>query len=82
MSPLAGPVTTSHAGELIFGAVSYTSTPTFTSGCGLVAIGAVGSGSGTRLNPAYQVASATGAFSACGTLSASRPWVVAIVTYY
>ena len=83
-TPTSGAVTTTHPNELIFGAVSYTSTPTFTAGCGLVVVGAIGtgSGSGTRLNPAYQVASGSGPYSACGTLSSSRPWVVALVTYF
>ena len=84
-SPNSGPVTTTSATELLFTAISHGNTPTLTLGCGFLASGnaTIGSGGGQKTTDAgYQVTSATGTFSACGTLSPSAvQWQAAIVTY-
>ncbi len=85
-APNSGPVTTTHASELIFGAFAHNSTPNLTPGCGMSGISkvVVGSGGGRKtIDPGWQIASATGTYSNCGTLSPSGQWWQAeIVTYY
>ena len=85
-APTSGPVTTTHASELVFGTIAHNSTPTLTPGCGMVGISrfVAGTGGGQKqIDPAYQVASAIGTFSNCGTLTPTGQWWQAeIVTYY
>src|SRR5262249_22561062 len=57
-------------------------TTEFSPGAGFTVLGAVGSsGSGNRATePEFQIVSATGAYAATGTFSASRAWGAAILT--
>jgi len=83
-NPTSGPVTTTHANEVIFGVIAHNSTPTITPGAGFTVVGAAsgGSGSGKRtLTPEYQIVSTTGTYAATATLSAGQQWRAAIVTY-
>jgi glucose/arabinose dehydrogenase len=79
------------AGDVVFGAVTYGSTPTFTVGCGspppderFTLMGEVsgGTGSGRKsLEPEYVVAPMPTSYNVCGTLTAPRPWLAAAVVY-
>lgn len=83
-NPSSGSVTTTHATEVVFGAVAHNSVPTFTPGPGLTAVGAVtgGSGSGARtVTPEYMVVTTTGSYPATGTLSGAQQWRAAVVTF-
>jgi hypothetical protein len=84
--PSSQPITTTRPTELLISVISHNSTPVFTSGCGFTpateAIGGSG-GSQKTIDLGYQVASAVGTFSACGTLSPSgQRWRAAIIAYY
>ena len=81
VSPSA--TTTLAVDGLVFGAVTYTSTPTLAARCPGTIMGPVsmGTGSGKRsLYTLYRQAP-PGSASICGTLSASRPWLAAAVAY-
>lgn len=80
--------TTTQASELLIGAIGVEgpTTETFTAAANYTAIGRAGTSGGTSannitMNPEYRIVSAAGAYSASGTLSASRKWATAIVTY-
>jgi glucose/arabinose dehydrogenase len=73
-----------NAGDLVFGAVTFGATPTFTAGCGFTLAGeaAAGTGSGRKVVDAeYRVAPSTTSYNACGVLTAPRPWLAAAVVY-
>ena len=80
--------TTAQASELLIGGIGVEgpTTETFTAGANYTAVGRAGTSGGTAannitINPEYRIVSATGAYSANGTLSATRRWAAAIVTY-
>jgi hypothetical protein len=79
-SPSSGAVTTAQADELVIGAITASGSATFTPGTGFTALSGSESGVG-RLNPEYQIVSATGSYEANGTLSASGDWSAAVATY-
>jgi len=84
-SPTVGPVVTTQSTELLISVVSHTSTPVFTPGCGFVAASWAIAGSGSSqktIDVSYQVVSATGSYSACGTMTAGQWWSAEILTYY
>ncbi len=88
-APSSGATTTTvQASELLVGGIGVEgpTTETFTAGASYTIIGRAGTSGGTAannitINPEYRIVSATGAFSASGTLSASRRWATPIVTY-
>ena len=87
-SPLSGSVTATQANDLIFGAVGHqasTSTSaSFTAGgnySALTVATANGSGVSAGIGPEYRIVSATGTYSANGTLSATEQWSADIATY-
>src|SRR5262249_57110410 len=86
-SPSSGSTsTTTRANELLFGAVGVEdSGSSFSAGSGfttLTSADAGGSGSSDiRIRNEYQIVSATGTYSATGSLSSSVNWSDAIVTY-
>jgi len=80
--------TTTQASELLLGTIGVEgkSNETFTAGSGYTTIGRVGTNQGAAasnitVNPEYQLVSATGAYSATGSLSNSTKWAAAVVTY-
>src|SRR5262245_45205860 len=80
--------TTTQANELLLGTIGVEgkSSETFTAGSGYTTIGRVGTNQGNvtaniTVNPEYRIVSATGAYSATGTLGTSHNWAAAIVTY-
>jgi hypothetical protein len=78
---------TTQASELLIGAIGSESyNTTFTVGGSYIAMNSAIANTGTTntsisIFPEYRVVSATGAYSATGTLSTSRDWAAAIVTY-
>ena len=88
-TPSSGSTATlSQANELCWGAIggAYHATTTFTVGSGYTALtSSLGDGgsssSSATIQPEYQIVSATTATSAGATLSATREWAAAIVTY-
>jgi hypothetical protein len=85
-SPKSGAVTTTHPSGLLFTVIAHMSTPTLTMGCGFTPFSQVTGGGGSSqktIDLGYRIATATGTYSACGTLSpAGQRWSTAIVTYY
>ena len=80
--------TTTQANELVFGAIgveetSTTATTLTTPGSGFTALTGAGTASstGVRILPEYAIVSATGPYTASGTLSQSRSNATAVVTY-
>ncbi len=80
--------TTAQASELLIGGIGVEgpTTETFTAGASYATVGRAGTSGGTAannitINPEYRIVSATGAYSASGTISTSRKWASAIVTY-
>jgi hypothetical protein len=80
--------TTTQASELLVGTVGVEgpSTETFTVGASYTIMGRRGTSGGTAtnnitVNPEYRLVTATGAYSAGGTLSVAHRWAAAIVTY-
>jgi hypothetical protein len=88
-SPSSGATsTTTQASELLIGAIggAYHASTTFTAGTGFTALTSAladsgSSSSSVTIQPEYELVSATGAYSATGTLSTSRGWSAAIVTF-
>ena len=88
-TPSSGTTATlSQANELCWGAIggAYHATTTFTAGSGYTALtSSLGDGgsssSSATIQPEYQIVSTTTATSAGATLSATREWAAAIVTY-
>ncbi len=80
--------TTHHPDELLIGAIGVQghSTDSFAAGSGFTAIGRAGTNDGgflasnVTINPEFQTVSATGAYSATGTIP-DRDWGAAIATY-
>ncbi len=73
-----------NAGDLVFGAVTFGATPTFSAGCGFTLAGEAsgGAGSGRKVVDAeYRVAPSTAGYAACGVLTAPRPRQAAAVVY-
>jgi VCBS repeat-containing protein len=88
-APNSGATTTTHhPDELLIGAIGVQghSTDSFTAGSGYTAIGRTGTNDGglfasnVTINPEFQTVSATGAYSATGTIP-NRDWGAAIATY-
>jgi YD repeat-containing protein len=80
--------TTTQAYELLLGAIGVEgpTTDTFTAGSSYTTIGRRGTSGGAAtnnitVNPEYRLVTATGAYSATGTLGTSRRWAAAIGTY-
>jgi hypothetical protein len=80
--------TTTQAAELLLGTVGVEgpTTETFTVGTSYTIAGRAGTSGGTAtnnitVNPEYRIVTATGTYSAGGTLSVSHLWGAAIVTY-
>ena len=86
-APSSGSTATTTQGvELLFGVIGIEgpTTDTFTPGTGYIALGQAGTTSGVNditIQPEYRLATATGAYSATGTLGISRKWAAAIATY-
>jgi hypothetical protein len=88
-SPSSGTtVPTTQASELLIGAIggAYNTTTTFTAGGSFTALQSElanggSSSSSVTIQPEYELISATGAYSATGTLSTSRDWSADIVTF-
>lgn len=79
---------TTQAAELLIGAIGVEgpSGDTFTPGASYTTIGRGGTTGGNAatnitINPEYRIVSTTGAYAATGTMSNSRKWAAAIVTY-
>ncbi|MGH7875608.1 MAG: beta strand repeat-containing protein [Candidatus Binatia bacterium] len=88
-APFSGATTTTaQASELLIGGIGVEgpTTETFTAGASYATVARAGTSGGTAannitINPEYRIVSATGAYSASGTISTSRKWATAIVTY-
>jgi hypothetical protein len=80
---------TTNANDLLFGAIGWANTGALTfaaggvqdSGSGYTGVGEASCVPGRQIDPEYQVVSATGAFTADGTLSAATQWAAGIVAY-
>lgn len=79
--------TTTQPSELLFGTIGVEgpSKETFTAGASYTTIGRIGTSGGSStnnitVNPEYRLVTATGAYSAGGTLSVAHRWAAAIVT--
>ena len=87
-SPSSGSVTTTQASEILIGAIggAYHGTTTFTAGTGFTALTSALADSGSsstsaNIQPEYEIVTSIGSYNATGSLSTSRDWATAIVTY-
>ena len=73
--------TTSQPNELLWGAIGFANTGTFTVGGSFAMLTRANAGTAATIQPTYQIVSATGAYTASGSISSGAPWAAAIVTY-